>query len=270
MSETIFELIEKPRERKKKEKMYRSKYPGTIPPTSSSFGYTTTSNVKGPTNVGGEVDWNCSRKHIRTNGTFGPKPEGKKHRHHLQVTKGKGADFLPKPQKFSYNDEKRKPQVPKRTEGVITGEVLKHNETNFVVKNAIANILMEPPEGKRVPDRSKTIFKHENFGKVPDYLAENQKLIQQEKDLIAQAKTEVSADEPNAVTVLPEKERQELLAQLKTQWEQTNAQYQQMTHLVQLDTIGKVRRKERFESTLTRLEKDIETLSKKCVIVREC
>ena len=44
---------------------------------------------------------------------------------------------------------------------------------------------------------------------------------------------------------------------------------QTMTHLVSLDTIGKTRRKEDYESQLQQLEKSIDKLSKKFVFVQD-
>jgi len=119
--------------------------------------------------------------------------------------------------------------------------------------------------GKRATEEPTEIFKHENYGKIPAYLIENQRAVKQEKDE-SEARREM---EKPTVRILPEKERQELLTGLKDEWNKTNGFYQQMTHLVQLDTIGKIRRKEAFETKLTQLEKDIETLSKPHVIVRE-
>ena len=37
----------------------------------------------------------------------------------------------------------------------------------------------------------------------------------------------------------------EMLENMKLEWAKTNSEYQGMTHIVNLDTIGKVRRKER-------------------------
>jgi hypothetical protein len=61
---------------------------------------------------------------------------------------------------------------------------------------------------------------------------------------------------------MPEAEREDLLDQLKKKWESVNVKYQRITHLVQLDTTGQVRRKEQLEGELTRLENDIQTLSR--------
>merc|ERR1712224_816964 len=46
-----------------------------------------------------------------------------------------------------------------------------------------------------------------------------------------------------------------------------NTDYQATTHLTKLDTIGKVRRKEKYEAELTQIEKDIEKLNRKHIYV---
>jgi len=67
---------------------------------------------------------------------------------------------------------------------------------------------------------------------------------------------------PEEFEEMTEEERQTLLAQLKAKWDQVNANYQKITHLVLLDTTGQVRRKENFENTLSQLEKDIDRLER--------
>jgi hypothetical protein len=69
--------------------------------------------------------------------------------------------------------------------------------------------------------------------------------------------------------LLAEEDRLQLLDQLKKKWESVNKVYQLSTHVVDLDTIGKVRRKEEYEAQLQQLEKSIEKLSKKNIFVQE-
>jgi hypothetical protein len=52
-----------------------------------------------------------------------------------------------------------------------------------------------------------------------------------------------------------------VLASLKRKWDSVNAKYQKMTHLVKLDTTGKIQRKEALEKELNQLEADIEKLA---------
>ena len=61
---------------------------------------------------------------------------------------------------------------------------------------------------------------------------------------------------------MPDGERHELIRQLKAKWDSVNAKYQKITHLVQLDTAGQVRRKEQLEGALKTLETDINKLSR--------
>ena len=56
--------------------------------------------------------------------------------------------------------------------------------------------------------------------------------------------------------------RDALVDQLKTKWDAVNAKYQKMTHNVNLDTVGKVKRKEFMEKELKQLEADIGKLEK--------
>ena len=69
--------------------------------------------------------------------------------------------------------------------------------------------------------------------------------------------------------VMTAEERDALVDQLKTKWDAVNAKYQRISHIVKLDTIGKVRRKEQLENELTQLEKDIQLLEGRQVVVME-
>jgi len=73
------------------------------------------------------------------------------------------------------------------------------------------------------------------------------------------------------VSPLDEQERGVLINGLKAKWEQVNTEYQATTHLTKLDTIGKTKRKEKYEAELSQIEKDIERLNRKNILVdRTC
>jgi predicted patatin/cPLA2 family phospholipase len=57
-------------------------------------------------------------------------------------------------------------------------------------------------------------------------------------------------------------EREDLVNALKTKWDAVNTKYQRITHLVRLDTMGQLRRKEQMEAELKQLEYDIEKLTR--------
>ena len=71
----------------------------------------------------------------------------------------------------------------------------------------------------------------------------------------------------NNVRQMDEHERQALISQLKAKWQVVNEGYQKLSFT--LDTPAKKTRKERYEADLVQIEKDIETLSRRVVLVAE-
>lgn len=67
--------------------------------------------------------------------------------------------------------------------------------------------------------------------------------------------------------LMPEEERQELIAALKRKWEQLHLQYQRETHHSKLDTLGKKNRKETLEKELDIVEADIKKLQKNYIFI---
>jgi len=144
---------------------------------------------------------------------------------------------------------------------------------NFIAENTLRAVKLRPP-APVVREADVDYTKKATFGKVPAYLDTVRDNIAREKEYIAhmmatRASAQHAATQRQApqVVPMPEEERQALLADLKRKWEQVNTQYQRMTHIVNLDTTGKVRRKEECEQQLQQLEKSIEKLSKRNVYV---
>jgi ribosome recycling factor len=67
--------------------------------------------------------------------------------------------------------------------------------------------------------------------------------------------------------MLPDDERKELIGALKKKWEVVHKQYQEITHVQKMDTIGLRKKKEGCEAELAQLEKDIDRLSKNYIFV---
>ena len=65
-----------------------------------------------------------------------------------------------------------------------------------------------------------------------------------------------------AAVCASQEERHELITALKKKWDAVNQKYQRMCHMVKLDTVGKVKRKEGMENELKQLEADIEKLER--------
>ena len=122
-------------------------------------------------------------------------------------------------------------------------------------------------------DPNPNFLLREDFGKVPEYLKHVKEEIRRENDMIqryVKAKLGEIDVPPIEYEEMDSYEREDLLAALKLKWDKVNAQYQKITHLVQLDTTGQVRRKESLETQLKALEEDIARLEKSdTVLIRK-
>eukprot|EP00930_Biecheleria_cincta_P090595 TRINITY_DN79_c0_g2_i1.p1 TRINITY_DN79_c0_g2~~TRINITY_DN79_c0_g2_i1.p1 ORF type:complete len:278 (-),score=67.26 TRINITY_DN79_c0_g2_i1:66-899(-) len=150
---------------------------------------------------------------------------------------------------------------PKRSEQPVMNLV---SSKNFVVANAVEVILAAP---KKLPEASKDYLKKEDYGKVPKYLTHIKKDIDAEYNYIRELQEQRAQVEADRIRPMSEEERQSLLEGLKAKWEQVNTAYQAGTHVTKLDTMGKMKRKEKNEAELSQIEKDIERLSKKNIVI---
>jgi len=258
--ESIYDLVPPPEYVVPKSPMYRSKYSPNIPPTASTFGRTTVGQAK-VSNVAGYVD--DGAPHVKPGARFGPKEThfSDPANHTLRNTRPE----LPPPTRFQYSDQEvRKPGVPRANERPAMS---KSNPRNFIVENALTAIAAEP---KRRQESKMDYTKKPDFGKTPTYLNDVKQEIAAEREyirqLMAREQAEELAKQPR-MRRLTDQERETMLFGLKARWEQVNKQYQTCTHIVNLDTFGKIRRKEQYETELSQLEKSIEKLSKKHVFV---
>ncbi|CAJ1332109.1 unnamed protein product, partial [Effrenium voratum] len=158
-----------------------------------------------------------------------------------------------------------KPQTrhgpPQATEKPVMNLV---TSKNFIVANAVEVILAAP---KKVPETTKDYLKKEDYGKTPKYLQHIKQDIDAEYNYIRALQEQQAQAEAERVRPLAEDERQDLLEGLKAKWEQVNTAFQAGTHVTNLDTMGKLKRKEKHEAELSQLEKDIEKLSKRSILV---
>lgn len=250
MSESIYKLVPEEAIKPKKPKRHTSKYPGNLPPIASTF-----SAPMGVTNVGGTFSGGMSTKQAFSG--FGPK----------DVKTSGPTVYLKKcvPSTQSVEPFKRltgnlKPSIPKLSDMPAKPT---RSTKNYVQDNAITNILMEPPQSEA---EKTSIEKHAEYGQVPAYLQGIKERIQLEYNMINDLEM---MDQRQSVTVMPEDERLALIQALKEKWAEVNHGYQSMTHLVIVDTISKVRRKESYEKQLDELEANIKKLSKKFVLIQQ-
>ncbi len=77
-------------------------------------------------------------------------------------------------QKFHYNDEFKKENVPKKADKPIMGLV---SDKNYIVANAVENILAAP---KMPTNKDKDFLKKRNYGKCPQFLQKIKNEIEDE------------------------------------------------------------------------------------------
>jgi len=274
MAESIYNLIPQPVPVPVKDPIYRSKHPGDVPPTFSTFGITNTSKP-GYTNVSGAQQKRAEGHHEYKKGfaTMGKDGNAVPPSEVLKKKTGGGggprADVpLVAPSGSPFNrGETKKPAVPTVADmkaSMTDGD--KKETKNFITANAVENILAVP---KRQPEQQDWL-KKPHFGEVPPYLQKIKKEISDEYEYIRTMQQQQESAAPAGMRLLGEEERLGLIDDLKAKWDAVNSTYQQgsVLSLASLDTIGKVKRKEMYEAQLAQIEKDIEKLSKTYVYVR--
>ncbi|MCO5589509.1 hypothetical protein L7F22_043477 [Adiantum nelumboides] len=150
-----------------------------------------------------------------------------------------------------------KPPIP------LERAALRHRKVDFINQNGYEMVHSYP---KKKPTRFWRYVDKDDYGRVPEYLV---KINEEFKE----KHTKASADGPKQQGIgtqpntrrLEEWEKKELIEGLKKKWQQVNTTYQKTT--VTLDTWAKKARKERFEDQLMKIERDIQTLSSRVVLV---
>lgn len=284
--ESIYGLIPSPIPASTRSSMHRSKYSPNIPPTASTFGAAATSTINA-SNLSGEfAAFNAPHKYHKPCATFGSKtstlPDPQ------VFLKKQSQPDLPQPTRHTYTDI-RKPPVPIEATSYhftssasadsspssrssnLSNSIWNSNRSrrNFISENALSVIMSD---ARKPVCSSINYLSKPDYGQVPEYLESVKKEMTAERDyirsVVASAREEEQKYQPR-LQLLSEEERVRLLTDLKLKWEGVNRAYQGITHIVTLDTTGKVRRKEEYETELGQLEKAIERLSKKHVFVQE-
>jgi len=248
--------------------MHKSKFPGDMPPTASTFKTRSCSvtNLVGATAKEPEVIGDSGHKTFGLPpGSFHPDPKKILQKcsscpkvMSLKELKKSNPEALAPPKHVP----SRMPPVPRRSEKPIMNLV---SSKNFVTANAVENILAAP---KKVGVEVKDYLHKEDYGKVPTYLTKIKSDIQEEYDYIRrlQEEEERMMIESQQRT-LTQEEQYALIEGLKAKWEKVNTDYQATTHITLMDSIGKKVRKEKYEAMLALIEKDIEKLNKGQIIV---
>ena len=154
-----------------------------------------------------------------------------------------------------------KPALPSRLE---SPPIAAPTEKNFIVANAVDTILTAPR--RRVPAEKDYLAKPD-YGQAPKYLSAVKADIAKEYEYIRTLQAAEQEQNKAQVRLLPEEERQNLLIALKKKWQSVNNDYQTMTHMTRLDTVGQIRRKEHYEKLLSEIEKDIAKIDRGFVFI---
>jgi vacuolar-type H+-ATPase catalytic subunit A/Vma1 len=85
--------------------------------------------------------------------------------------------------------------------------------------------------------------------------------------MVREMQIEEAAEKDRQKLLMPEGERQELIAALKKKWECLHIEYQQQTHYTKYDTLGKKNRNEALMREMDQIESDIKKLSKNYIFV---
>jgi len=173
---------------------------------------------------------------------------------------------------FKYPTAERRPPVPSHKVEYKPN----YSQKNFINKNAVD--VIKAPAKKPIPKYVDTRGGHkselvpsglypkysqkEDYGKVPEYLIEKRR---QEEE--AQREYNAYIQErmrQGSMKRMPDQERQHILSGLKTNWEILHHQFQGLS--VVTDTLPKKNRKEKLESEMKQLERDIELIESHPVI----
>jgi len=243
-TESIYDLIPPPKQKKVRKPIYRSKFPSKLPPTSSTFGASETSQVL-VTNAGGNFVNSQSRNHKRPFSTFGPGalPLSSFSTNQLNKTK-----IIKRKKKL-----KLKPPIPNQNDEPVHGLP---THKNFIVANAIQAMLSDS-SSKKHKKACPLNYKHAEHGKVPEYLGAIKKIVQEESE---NHTSNIKKQNYKEYSTFDNAEKQTLLAALKDKHCEVMKSYQSMTH--SLVFTSKTRNlKESYEKQLEQLEEDINKLS---------
>ncbi|XP_023310057.1 enkurin [Anoplophora glabripennis] len=215
---------------------------------------------------------NDYRKCVKAHATMGvaeevlPDPA-----HYLKKHSGK-----PICSNLCYKQQKKDPPFPKREVERVPSfnqwknRIIKHDPPkDFVLENIkkISNMKPKEPEQRLVVDHTGTskplrpglepiFIRSTHFGKAPRYLLN---IIDLDKKKYLTIKEESGIQKPKCRYITRE-ERAQLLKGLKQNWEELQKQYQGLPILT--DTIPKMVRKDRIESNLKQIEKDIQLVER--------
>ena len=233
--ESIYNLVPKMKIIPGKGVSYRSRYPPDIAPTASTF-ILQNSSFPGVANMSGEYKFpRGAHPILRNSATFGL-PLGGYSPDPLNFhKKGETHKIYPPTEKLHTYSDIKKPAVPTVNDAPIFG--LK-TEKNFIIANAVDNILMKPKKRNFSIDNP---F-HKYYGKVPDYIKKYRLNHENELNDIKEMRRRHQEEEDAKQRLLTEAEVSMLREGLKKKWEYYNNKYTGLTHKKVYDNLVLLRK----------------------------
>lgn len=262
--ECIYNLIPRVIPDAQKRKMYVSKYDPKVKPTGSTFGCQGKTRMEG-SNLGAPRRIEPKLK-ASSLGTVVSRPNPRDYTKKGTGLKNNSVDPQKKPHKFVYPGAKKTALI-KTDDRPVMGLT---SSKDYVTANAVESILAVPGHRARAIPQALKYTKKVDYGIVPAYLTDVKREIGRENAMIddfVRENQKLHTEEEGALEEMDQAEKEELINALKAKWDHVNKQYQKMGHNVVFDTQGKVRRKETFEKQLSTIEKNIELLEGKQVVI---
>ncbi|KEG04736.1 conserved Plasmodium protein, unknown function [Plasmodium vinckei vinckei] len=133
-------------------------------------------------------------------------------------------------------------------------------DVDYVYDNAVEVINAKPVEkkkkiGKVLLDEDPLL--KEDYGKISPYLIKMKEELKEKQNL----KKQDIIDEEKIAKEL-EIKKQDLLIHLKNKFDEINKEYMKISHVVDVNSVVKLKKKENYEKQLNQLEKDIQKLEK--------
>ena len=149
--------------------------------------------------------------------------------------KGETHKIYPPTEKLHTLSLTKKPPIPTVNDTPIFG--LK-TEKNFIIANAVDNILMQPKKRNLTNDKPL----HKYYGKVPDYIKKYRLNYENELNDLKEIRRKHQEEEDAKQRLLTEAELSELREGLKKKWEFYNRKYTGLTHKKVYDNIVLLRK----------------------------
>ncbi|XP_060779613.1 enkurin-like isoform X1 [Neoarius graeffei] len=177
---------------------------------------------------------------------------------------------LPEKKTFSYGDvQPRKPQIPAKTKQLLT---VGDTKRNFVKSNVMENTMVVPHQPQSACAQTKYVdkellensglirkfVKKKDYGQTPEYLSQRQEEVRRAQEKYDHYVKEKMKE--GAIKQFSEEERLNILHGLKKNLDELQHQYQGLSVIT--DTVPKRHRKEKLESQMKQLEKDIELVKR--------